>query len=344
MESIKLLKKQGIRRVCAGGLQRFCGLLILGLAAALFAGGGMAAAQNTGTILGSVQDKTGAVVPGATVTVADTEHGVNRSVKTNGSGEYLIGSLPIGEYILTVAAANFETGVVTDIKVDANTNVKEVVKLQPGSASESITVQDTQGSAIDPNSATLATLLDPKLVEDLPIDGHNIVALTALLPGVVDVNAPTTFTGDTKGPTYSASGSRNTQNLMLFDGLMWNNLFYNTGINYPTPNALQEVSILLNNYKAQYGRNAGSVFNVLTKRGTNQFHGAVWDYLQNQYFNAADYISHVNPKYNLNQFGGTSQGPIFKDKLFYAGAYQQLIGRLVDDGFGSDAGVCGAGT
>ena len=324
MESIKLLMKQGIRRACAG----MGGWRVGVVAAAMLVGGGAARAQNTGTIFGTVQDKTGAVVPGASVTVADTEHGVNRAVKTNGSGDFSLQSLPIGNYILTVGQPNFETAVVTDIKVDANTNTKEVVTLQPGSAGESITVQDTAGSAIDPNSATLATLLDPKLVEDLPIDGHNIVALTALLPGVVDVNAPTTFTGDTKGPTYSASGSRNTQNLMLFDGLMWNNLFYNTGINYPTPNALQEVSILLNNYKAEYGRNAGSVFNVLTKSGTNTFHGAVWDYLQNQYFNAADYLSHVNPKYNLNQFGATSQGPIIKDKLFYAGAYQQLIGRL----------------
>ncbi len=171
-------------------------------------------------------------------------------------------------------------------------------------------------------------MIDQKMIEDLPIDGHNVVALSALLPGVMDVNAPATYTGDTKGPTYSVSGSRNTQNLMLFDGLMWNNLFYNTGINYPPPNALQEVSVLLNNYKAQYGRNAGSVFNVITKSGTNAIHGAVWDYLQNQVFNAADYLSHVNPKDNLNQFGFTIGGPMLKDKLYYFGAFQQLIGRL----------------
>jgi hypothetical protein len=296
----------------------------IGLMAATYA----ANAQNTGTILGSVQDKTGAVVPGANVTVADTSTGVNRAVKSNNSGEYLIPSLPVGTYILTVGAPNFETSVITDIKVDANANIKEQITLVAGATSDQVTVEDTQGSVIDPNSATLATMLDPKMIEDLPIDGHNVVALSALLPGVVDVNAPSTFTGDTKGPTYSASGSRNTQNLMLFDGLMWNNLFYNTGINYPTPNALQEVSILLNNYKAQYGRNAGSVFNVLTKRGTNTIHGAVWDYLQNQKFNAADYLSHVNPKDNQNQFGLTIGGPALKDKLYYFGAYQQLIGRL----------------
>ena len=311
------LKRSGIRY----------GLALL-LTVGLFAWASVAKAQNTGTILGSVQDKTGAVVPGANVTVADPSTGVNRSVKSNGSGEYLIPSLPVGTYILTVGAPNFETSVVTDIKVDANANIKEQIALQPGSTTEQVTVQDTEGSVIDPNSATIATMLDPKMIEDLPIDGHNIVALSALLPGVVDVNAPATFTGDTKGPTYSASGSRNTQNLMLFDGLMWNNLFYNTGINFPTPNELQEVSILLNNYKAEFGRNAGSVFSVIAKRGTNVIHGSAWDYVQNQAFNAADYLSGANPKDNQNQFGFQIGAPILRDRLFISGAYQQLIGRL----------------
>ena len=298
------------------------------VACSLMAAATLAHAQNTGSIFGNVTDASGAVIPGATVTVADSAHGITRTVTSNASGEYLITTLPVGTYILTVDLPSFATAVVTDIKVDAETNTKEQITLQAGKAGETVTVEDTSGSAIDAKSATLGTLIDQRLIEDLPIDGHNVVALSALLPGVVDVNAPATFTGDTKGPTYSASGSRSTQNLLLFDGLGWNNLFYNTGINYPTPNALQEVSVLLNNYKAQYGRNAGSVFNVLTKKGTNQIHGAVWDYLQNQVFNASDYISKVNPKDNQNQFGFTIGGPILKDKLFYFGAYQQLIGHL----------------
>ncbi len=309
------------------------------LAIGLGLGGRTAYAQNTGSIFGSVADQSGAVVPGATVTVADTEHGVNRSVKTNASGEYQLTTLPVGTYILTVDVTTFATAVITDIKVDVASNIKEQIVLQPGNKGETVTVEDTSGSAIDANSATLGTLIDQRLIEDLPIDGHNVVALAALLPGVTDVNAPTTFTGDSNGPTYSASGSRNTQNLMLFDGLMWNNLFYNTGINYPTPNALQEVSVLLNNYKAEYGRNSGSVFNVITKRGTNTLHGAVWDYLQNQMFDAADYISKVNPKNNINQFGFTVGGPVRlgkfydgRDKLFFFGAFQQLIGRLQTTG------------
>jgi hypothetical protein len=315
--------RRSARRVHIGVLV-FAAVLMLGLRPA--------SAQNTGTIFGSVQDTTGAVIPNASVVATDATHGVTRTVKSNGAGEYLLPQLPVGVYTLTASSPEFESHVVTNIAVDANSNIKEVVSLQLGSSKETVTVVDSSGTAIDANSATLGTLIDTKLIEDLPIDGHNAVALSALLPGVVDVQAPTTTTGDTSGPTYSASGSRNTQNLMLFDGLMWNNLFYNTGINYPPPNALQEVSVQLNNYKAEYGRNAGSVFNVVTRAGSNTIRGTVWDYIQNSYFNAADYISKVNPKDNINQWGFTLGGPVLKDKLYYFGAFQGLIGRLQNSG------------
>ncbi|HEX3969044.1 MAG TPA: carboxypeptidase regulatory-like domain-containing protein [Edaphobacter sp.] len=291
-----------------------------------------AIAQNTGSIFGTVQDTTGAVIPGALVTAMDPAHATTRAVKSNGSGEFTITGLPIGTYTLTTTSAQFENSVITGIRVDANSDIKKIVKMVTGSTTASVTVVDDSSSAIDAKSATLGTMIDEKLIEDLPIDGHNVVALTALLPGVVDVNAPATFTGDTGGPTFSASGSRNTQNLFLFDGLMWNNLFYNTGINYPPPNSLQEVSVVLNNYKAEYGRNAGSVVNVVTRSGTNQVHGSAWDYIQNQAFNASDYLSHVNPKDNINQFGFTVGGPILKDKLFFFGAFQDLIGHLLTTG------------
>src|ERR1700745_911914 len=291
-----------------------------------------AIAQNTGSIYGGVEDSSGAVIPGAVVTATDPVHAVTRTVKSNSSGEFTISGLSIGTYTLTVTSLQFESSVITGIRVDANADIKETVKMVTGSTAQTVTVVDDSSTALDAKSATLGTMIDEKLIEDLPIDGHNVVALTACLPGVVDVNAPATFTGDTKGPTFSASGSRNTQNLMLFDGLMWNNLFYNTGINYPPPNSLQEVSVVLNNYKAEYGRNAGSVVNVVTRSGSNQIHGSVWDYIQNQYFNAADYLTTVNPKDNINQVGFSVGGPVIKDKLFLFGAFQDLIGRLQTTG------------
>ena len=333
MKSTKVLGllrcSSALRRALAGTSRIFLGILF---AAVTMLIARPAVAQNTGSIYGSVQDSSGAVIPGAVVTASDPVHAVTRAVKSNGSGEFTISGLPIGTYSLTTTSPLFENSVITGIRVDANRDIKENIKLVTGSTTQSVTVVDDSSTAIDAKSATLGTMIDEKLIEDLPIDGHNVVALTALLPGVVDVNAPATFTGDTKGPTFSASGSRNTQNLMLFDGLMWNNLFYNTGINYPPPNSLQEVSVVLNNYKAEYGRNAGSVVNVVTRSGTNQVHGSVWDYIQNQYFNAADYLSTVNPKDNINQVGFSIGGPVIKDKLFLFGAFQDLIGRLQTTG------------
>ena len=286
-----------------------------------------AQAQNTGSILGTVTDPSNAVVPYATVTVAEPTAGINRSVTTGKSGDFVLPSLPVGTYILTVSAAGFETYVADNISVDADKSVKQVVKLTLGNAKDTVNV-DAEGTALDTNSATIGTLIDNKLVEDLPIDGRNVVALAGLLPGVTDLNAPATATGDRNGPTYSVSGSRNTQNLQLFDGLMWNNLFYNTGINYPPPNSLEEISVLLNNFKAQYGRNAGSVFNVVTKKGSNTMHGAVWDYAQTRALNAADYITKINPTDNSNQAGFTVGGPIKRDKLFYQVTFQELIQHL----------------
>lgn len=318
------------------------GGLTLAVATLLLAGHS-AHAQNTGTIFGTVQDQSGALVKGAAVAVADKEHGVNRQVMTTDAGEFTLPELPIGKYTLVVSKDTFAKKVIADIALDANGSVKEVVTLTLGSANDAVTVVDQAGDTIDTRSAMLGTMIDQKLIEDLPIDGHNVVALTALLPGVTGVNAPTTFTGDTAGPTFNASGSRNTQNLMLFDGLMWNNLFYNTGINYPPPNSLQEVSVVLNNYKAQYGRNSGSVMNVLTKSGTNIIHGSAWDYIQNQMFNATDYLSKVNPQDEINQIGFTVGGPILKDKLFYFVGFQDLIGHLQTTGLISPIGLAERG-
>jgi hypothetical protein len=285
-------------------------------------------AQNSGSIFGTVTDSTGALVSSAKANLTDTEHGFSRTVSTNSSGAYLFPDIPIGTYTLTVEAPTFKTSIDQGIIVDANQSVKMNVTLSVGAASADVTVT-TEGSTVDARSATLGTMIDNKLVEDLPINGENVVALAALLPGVTNVNAPTTVTNERNGPTYTVSGSRNTQNLMLFDGLMWNNLFYNTGISYPPHEALQEISVLLNNYTAQYGRNSGSIFNVLTRSGTNDYHGSVWDYIHNTNFDAADYfVKQVidRPEEDRqNQIGFTIGGPIKRDKAYFFFSLQDLF-------------------
>jgi len=285
---------------------------------------GMGQSQNTGTISGNVLDSQGKVVAGATITILDSSSGLTRTAQSNAKGEYLFNEVPVGTYTLTVSAPTFEEYVVDGIQLDATANVRTDAKLTVGARNEQVTVQ-SEGTTVDTRSATLATLIDRNLVENLPIDGNNVVSLAALLPGVTNVNAPTTFTSDTGGPTFNISGSRNNQNLFLLDGQMWNNLFYNTGLNYPPQYALQEITVMLNNYKAQYGRNVGSIMNVLTNSGSNSgIHGHLWEFMQNRAFNASDYISQENPGLVQNQFGATIGGPILRDKIRYFLAVQDL--------------------
>ena len=280
-------------------------------------------AQNTGTISGNVKDIQGRVVVGAEITLFNTATSAKRVEKSNTEGEYLISDVAVGDYVLTVTAPGFGTTEVDSLHVDADANVRTDAQLHPASVNQEVTVE-SQGTTLDTRSATLGTLIDRTEVENLPVDGNNVVSLTALLPGVSNVNAPTTFTSDTGGPTYNISGSRNNQNLFLLDGQLWNNLFYNTGLNFPPVETLQEISVLLNNYKAQYGRNVGSIMNVLTRSGSNKIHGSLWEFAQNKAFNAADYISQVNPHLVQNQFGATIGGPLKKDKIFYFLGVQDL--------------------
>ena len=196
-------------------------------------------------------------------------------------------------------------------------------KLILASVDVSVTVEAV-GNGVDTESATVGILIDPDLVHNLPIDGNNVVALAALLPGVSNVSAPTTFVGDSSGPTYNVSGSRSTQNLFLLDGTMWNNLYTNSGLNFPPPDSLAQVSVLLNNFKAQFGRNTGSVFSTTTRSGTNTYHGVAYEYLQNTFLNAQDYFLKQPSKLVQNQFGATLGGPILRDKLFFFGGYNGL--------------------
>ncbi|MDR3734594.1 MAG: carboxypeptidase regulatory-like domain-containing protein [Acidobacteriaceae bacterium] len=290
-----------------------------------------AQAENTGSIAGTVADTQGYVVTNATVTLTSAGENKIMTAKVNEHGQYLFPSVKADTYILRVSAPTFEDFVARQVDVNAGENVRVDAKLTLGSSNVSVTVE-AQGTGMDVRSATVAAVIDPSLVQNLPVDGANVVALSALLPGVTNVNAPTTFTSDTGGPTYNVSGARSNQNLFLLDGALWNNVYYNTGLNQPPPFMLQEVSVQLNNFKAQYGRNVGSVFNALTRSGTSEIHGTVWDYINNRSMNAADYITQRNPQLVSNQYGATIGGPIIKNKLFYFLGFQALHADTEMDG------------
>lgn len=298
--------------------------LLLLLAVLSFCPSGQAQVQNDGTITGRVTDTRGGALPGASITLTNQGTGRVTTGETNAAGEYVFNSVPLGTYILRVSAINFAEYTVQQLEVHAAEAVIVNAVLKPAAASASVTVT-AEGTGIDTSAATVGATIDNTLVNNLPVDGNNVVTMAALLPGVTDVNAPTTFTSNTAGPVYNIAGSRNNQNLMLLDGTIWNNLYNNTGLNFPPSQDLQEVSVQINNFKAEYGRNVGSVFNVLTKSGSDKIHGSAWENSQNNIFNASDYISKQNPPLSMNQFGFALGGPIRRGKIFYFGSFQDLI-------------------
>lgn len=280
--------------------------------------------QGIGTIHGVVTDATGKAVPKARVTAVLEERNTTRSIETDDQGNYVFPSMPIGRYALRVEAPGFKAFSQTGLELNANENARVDAALEVGSLNQSVAVV-AEAPQVDSRSSTIGTLIDSRRVVELPINGRNIIALAGLLPGASQVVAPQSFTGDRSGPTLSISGSRGNENLFLFDGAEFNAAFRNTGLNYPPPDALQEVKVLTNSFSAEYGRNAGSVFNVVMRSGTNQIHGDAWEFLRNQDLNARNFFApSIKPQLIQNQFGGTAGGPVRKDKLFIFGAYEGL--------------------
>ncbi len=280
-------------------------------------------AQDTGSLYGTVTDPAGAVVPNAQVTAVSAERGNTRTATSNDRGEWVLTAVPIGTYTVRVSVAGFKAFEQTGIALAAEQNVRVDAALQVGSATEAITVV-AETPLTDARTSTLSGTIEEKTVTDMPLDGRNIFDLMSLMPGVSTINDPQTFTNDRQGPTFTTSGSRPGQNSMLFDGGSFNALFRNSGLNYPPPDSVQQIRVVTSNYTAEFGRNSGTVMNVITKSGTNSLHGAGWEYLRDSAFNARSFFSKTVNKLVQNQYGGNLGGPVIKNKLFLFGSYQGL--------------------
>ncbi|MGA2268000.1 MAG: carboxypeptidase regulatory-like domain-containing protein [Bryobacteraceae bacterium] len=292
-------------------------------------------AQGTGVIYGTVTDPSGAGIAGAKVEATLTQRGTVRTGTTGATGDYVFSAMPIGAWEVSVAAAGFQQFRRAAVTLDANQNVRVDAALTVGSITESVTVT-AEATLVDSRSAVMGTLIDGARLTDLPTNGRNVISLASLLPGVSDVSTSQTFTGDRSGPTVSMSGTKANMNLFLFDGQDFQAVFRNTGLNFPPPDALQEVKVLTSSFSAEYGHNAGGVFNVVTKSGTNQLHGALWEFVRNSDFNARNFFSATVSQLAQNQFGAAAGGRIKKDKLFVFGSYEGLRirqGSLATGGF-----------
>lgn len=284
--------------------------------------------QTTGSFIGDVNDPAGLAVPGATITAISPETGLERSVVANTQGEYVIPLLPPGAYNLRVHVAGFQSQTLTGLTVLVNQTTRADIKLNLPTREESVEVRG-HAAGVETATATLNVVIDQADVQNLPLNGRNFLQLTILVPGSVPgLQITQNFTPTTAGTNSmnlaQVNGLRSQSNNVLLDGVDNNEIFLGEASAVPSPDAIQEFSVQTNLYGAEFGRGAGSVVNVVTKSGTDAFHGSAYDYLRNDALDASDFFAIKKPPLKRNQFGGSFGGFIIKKKTHFFGSYEGL--------------------
>jgi hypothetical protein len=280
-----------------------------------------------GTINGTVQDPSGALISGAQVTVKNVLTGAVTNLTTASDGHYSAPFLPPGQYEIIAVKLGFATETQTGVVLDTDAVASVNFTLRPGS--ENVKVEVTaNATAVDTTTGEVGQVIDEKTIQELPLNGRNPAALVALSPGAIDANQVTNF--NTPGPgsgfpsetAASVNGSRMGGVYYQLDGVVAMNNYFQTADPFPNSDATEEFRVLTNNFDAQYGYTAGAIVSVVTKGGTNQWHGNAFEFLRNNDFNAKDYFTHQADPLKRNQFGGSLGGPIIKNKLFIFGNLQ----------------------
>lgn len=280
-------------------------------------------AQGTGNISGYVRDSSGAVLSGTNVTAVMTEQHTTRTAQTDAQGFYNFVALPAGHYTITFEAKGFQTEVRSGIELTVSQNARADAQLSVGIVQSKVEVTSTV-PLVDTTSNTLSGLVDDRRVVDLPLNGRNVMALAALVPGVTNVQAPQTMSSARDGSQMNVSGSLANASVYTFDGAFFQNVSRNTGLNFPPPDAIAQFRILTSNFSAEYGHNSGAQIEVVSRAGTNSYHGAAWEFFRNSYLNAKNYFASNVPFENQHQFGAALGGPVIKRKVFFFGSYQGL--------------------
>ncbi len=285
--------------------------------------------QATGSFSGTVLDKTGSVVVGASVKATAQATGVTRDSKTDESGHYLMPLLPIGDYTVRVESQGFAAAEQKDLRLQVDEHRELDFTLAPASVTAAIEVSATEVS-VQTSNPTLGQVITSQQVADLPLNGRDFVQLATLTPGTVQETNPNSFFNggpssevSTRGSySLSVGGSRAQSTDWLFDGNDNNELTAGGISILPSIDAIQEFKVLTYNYSAEYGTRAGPTVLVTTKSGANQLHGSLFEFFRNTSLDARSYFASSREKFNLNQFGGALGGPIKKDKTFFFLDYQ----------------------
>jgi hypothetical protein len=294
---------------------------------------GITWASIAGGISGLVTDPSGAVVPGATVVATETQTGVKTTVTTDDKGFYSLPSLPVGTYDLQVSQIGFKTFTQTGLVINANSALRVDATLSVGTINEKVEVR-TDAVHVEAESTQMGEVITGKTMTAVPLNGRAYTDLLALQPGVSPYNSTDTGTGGISdravdgglnAGNQSVNGQRETANGFMVNGSNVEEGKNNGAAIIPNLDSISEFRIITNNFDAEYGNYSGGQINVVTKSGTNQFHGSGFEFLRNTVFDAKNYYSlptDKTPVFQQNQFGGTFGGPIKKDKTFFFVDYQ----------------------
>jgi hypothetical protein len=324
------VKKIGEKR--GNHIQRSCSVFwvlaasALLVFAALLAPCPVSAQLVTADILGTVTDTTGAVIPDATVTLVNTGTGITQKSKSDKTGEFIFSHVQIGTFKVTIEAKGFKTFTTKGLTPNANDRMRVNAKLEVGSQVETVEVEASAAVQLQTDSSDINATITSNSVSEMPLNGRNVYSLIALQAGTTSSSTSNDPTDERPIQVFSANGQSSIYNNNMIDGMDNNERSLGEVAVSPSIDALQEVKVETNMYSAEYSRTGGGIANMITKSGTNQFHGTLFEFMRNDAFDAYPWepsgTEKTKAELRQNQFGGSFGGPIFKNKAFFFGDYQ----------------------
>jgi hypothetical protein len=314
-------------------LKNFFRLLLI--AVLLSSLSGAAFAQSTASLNGTVTDATGAAVPGAKVVAANQATGIESTTQSDTAGAYLFPALPIGTYRVEVSAANFQTAIISNLKLDVATAVTQNIQLKIGEASEKVVIV-AEAAIIDVTTNSMGQVINDKTVQEVPLNGRHFTDLSLLTPGTMTppnngfLSAPLRGQGSFG---INTAGQREDTTNWLVNGINLNDNVQNQITFQPPIDTLAEYKIDNSSFPAEYGRNSGAIVNLATRSGTNEYHGELFEFFRNSALDARNFFNPIlnskgtfNPQspFKRNEFGADFGGPILKNKVFFFLAYEGL--------------------
>ena len=292
-----------------------------------------ASAQTTASIKGTVTDASGAAVAGAKITIKNSSLGIERMTETSSSGDYEVPALPPGTYSVEVSKDGFQKQQANSVVIAVSQNTLQNFALAISTASEILLVESTP-PVIDATTITVGQVIDKTVVQEIPLNGRHFVDLALLVPGTVTPPQNGFLTAPLRGQgsfAFNSAGGREDAVNFMINGINLNDMVQNQVTFQPTINTVSEFKIDNSTYSAEYGRNSGSIVNIATRSGSDQFHGELYDYLRNNAMDARNFFNAAGtqPQSTLkrNQFGGDVGGPVWHGKTFFFASYEGLRHR-----------------